>query len=557
MSDLLERGRAASDKLLESVESELRSQLSGLRIDLSRLDRQLAELNRRVAAQARSTGRGPQGGGQARDQAVPAKKAPAKKAAAKKAPAKKTRGQEGAGQEGGGQEGAGQEGGGQEGGGQEGAGQEVGGLSGSGRRCAAPLGSPPWLPDVGSTPSWSAAGWRPVADPGPGRHRRRSGPGGRRAGRQAGPPGARRASRSWSPGPGPRFVSRAGEKLDAALDRFGVDVAGPARARRRRLHRRLHRLRPATRGGRRWWRSTWATASSTSGWPTIPGSRCWSAPTCAASTRRRVGEPVDLVVADLSFISLRLGARCPARPCCVPTATWSRWSSRSSRRAARSCPRAGASSPTRPCGPTCSTEVLSALDERGATIMGLMASPITGSDGNVEFVLHARPGPAPRRGARLGPALDLVEPAVAEAEPPDRRGRPHRSHADVAVIGLVLHHDRAEAVRRGRARWPPGSTAAGHGVRLTDRRRGAGRPRGARRRRRGVRRRARPGRQPRRRRHHAAHRGPGGGPGRARARREPRPARLPDRGRARRSARGARAASWPATTPSRSACCWR
>ncbi len=27
-------------------------------------------------------------------------------------------------------------------------------------------------------------------------------------------------------GPGPRFVSRGGEKLDAALDRFGIDVAG-------------------------------------------------------------------------------------------------------------------------------------------------------------------------------------------------------------------------------------------------------------------------------------------------------------------------------------------
>ena len=27
-------------------------------------------------------------------------------------------------------------------------------------------------------------------------------------------------------GPGPRFVSRGGEKLDAALDRFGLDVTG-------------------------------------------------------------------------------------------------------------------------------------------------------------------------------------------------------------------------------------------------------------------------------------------------------------------------------------------
>ena len=62
-------------------------------------------------------------------------------------------------------------------------------------------------------------------------------------------------------------------------------------------------------------------------------------------------------------------------------------------------------------------EVIAAFGERGATIMGAMASPITGSDGNVEFLLHLAAsgdgalgspgvsGPAGagrRRGARRG-----------------------------------------------------------------------------------------------------------------------------------------------------------
>ena len=57
-------------------------------------------------------------------------------------------------------------------------------------------------------------------------------------------------------GPARRFVSRGGEKLRSALDRFGVDPARPRLPRRRRLHGRVHRLpaaggRGARRGRRR------------------------------------------------------------------------------------------------------------------------------------------------------------------------------------------------------------------------------------------------------------------------------------------------------------------
>jgi 23S rRNA (cytidine1920-2'-O)/16S rRNA (cytidine1409-2'-O)-methyltransferase len=57
-------------------------------------------------------------------------------------------------------------------------------------------------------------------------------------------------------------------------------------------------------------------------------------------------------------------------------------------------------------------EVMSALVGLEAAIMGVMASPLTGADGNVEFLLHARLG-AP--GAAAAPVDDLVTAAVDEA----------------------------------------------------------------------------------------------------------------------------------------------
>ena len=112
-------------------------------------------------------------------------------------------------------------------------------------------------------------------------------------------------------GPPSPFVGRGGRKLEAALDRFPIDVAGPARPRCRSVDRRLHRLPAPARGGPRLRR----------------GRRARAAPSCAAGAPSRHGpgahqradpdadgrcaaadpafEPCPLVVADLSFISLR------------------------------------------------------------------------------------------------------------------------------------------------------------------------------------------------------------------------------------------------------------
>ena len=100
--------------------------------------------------------------------------------------------------------------------------------------------------------------------------------------------------------------------------------------------------------------------------------------------------------------------------------------------------------------------------------MGAMASPITGTDGNVEFLLHvrlpaSRPlGPSHGDASRAAPDRSaMVDAAVAEAE----RCPPAPGASDVATVGLVLHHERVEAA------GPPGELTAwlvdaGHQVRL-------------------------------------------------------------------------------------------
>ena len=56
--------------------------------------------------------------------------------------------------------------------------------------------------------------------------------------------------------------------------------------------------------------------------------------------------------------------------------------------------------------------VASALDDAETGIMGVMASPLTGAAGNVEFLLHARKGAATGEDAGVG---RLLAAAVSEA----------------------------------------------------------------------------------------------------------------------------------------------
>jgi len=134
-----------------------------------------------------------------------------------------------------------------------------------------------------------------------------------------------------------------------------------------------------------------------------------------------IGEPVDVVVGDLSFISLRMVLE-PVFAVARPGAPFALLV-KPQFEAGRAEVARGRGIVTDPVvWRRVLGEVCAALDERGATIMGAMVSPLTGSDGNVEFVVVGRaPGsadPLSGRGPLRGEDLDLVlDAVVAEAAP--------------------------------------------------------------------------------------------------------------------------------------------
>jgi 23S rRNA (cytidine1920-2'-O)/16S rRNA (cytidine1409-2'-O)-methyltransferase len=212
--------------------------------------------------------------------------------------------------------------------------------------------------------------------------------------------------------PPARFVSRGGPKLDGALDRFGVDVAG-----RRALDA------GASTGGftdcllQRGARVV--VAVDVGHGQLHERVRADSRVVVFERTNVRhltvdeIGEPVDLVVADLSFISLRtvlpalLGLVRPASPLVLlvkPQFEAGRQATSKGRGVIRD-PEVWRQA---------LVEVIDACGEAGATIMGLMVSPVRGASGNVEFLLHARSPFAGGPAADPGAAVD-VEAVLAEA----------------------------------------------------------------------------------------------------------------------------------------------
>ena len=124
-----------------------------------------------------------------------------------------------------------------------------------------------------------------------------------------------------------------------------------------------------------------------------------------------LGPPVDAVVADLSFISLRTVA-----PALLPLARpgaeliWLVKPQFEAGKAEASRHKGVITDPI--VWERVLEEVLGALAGLGAANMGLMTSPLRGADGNVEFLLHAR---APGMGAPGVSTDRLVAAAVAEA----------------------------------------------------------------------------------------------------------------------------------------------
>ncbi len=131
-------------------------------------------------------------------------------------------------------------------------------------------------------------------------------------------------------------------------------------------------------------------------------------------------EPCPLVVADLSFISLRSVVPALTGPVSAPGADLVLLVKPQFEvgRVAASRGRGVIRDPALWLGAL--EGVASALHDAGTGIMGAMASPLTGSAGNVEFLVHARKG-MPGYGA--GEAAALFGAAVSEADghlPPAR-----------------------------------------------------------------------------------------------------------------------------------------
>jgi 23S rRNA (cytidine1920-2'-O)/16S rRNA (cytidine1409-2'-O)-methyltransferase len=189
-------------------------------------------------------------------------------------------------------------------------------------------------------------------------------------------------------GPGPRFVGRGGEKLEAALARFGIDVAD----------RRALDLGASTGGFTDCLLQRGATevVAVDVGYGQLH-ERLRGDPRVVVRERTNVralqpgavGPAPDLVVADLSFISLRtvlptvLDLVAPGADLVLLVKPQFEAGREEASRG-----RGVISDPQvwrRVLG-----EVAGALEQGGAAIMGAMASPLTGADGNVEFLVHAR-----------------------------------------------------------------------------------------------------------------------------------------------------------------------
>jgi 23S rRNA (cytidine1920-2'-O)/16S rRNA (cytidine1409-2'-O)-methyltransferase len=241
---------------------------------------------------------------------------------------------------------------------------------------------------------------------------------------------ADKASRQVAPdqpillrGPAPRFVSRGGLKLAGALERFAIDPDG----------RRVLDAGASTGGFTDCVLQHGAgeVIAVDVGYGQLhervagdPRVRVIDRTNIRALTLDAIGAPVDLVVADLSFISLTLVVEPLLRMC------------RSDADVivlVKPQFEAGKQEASRGKGVITSPEVwrrvllevIAAFVAGGATIMGLMVSPLTGADGNVEFLLHAV---APPDGAVAAAAVTttpdrsaavdaLVEAAIADARP--------------------------------------------------------------------------------------------------------------------------------------------
>jgi 23S rRNA (cytidine1920-2'-O)/16S rRNA (cytidine1409-2'-O)-methyltransferase len=193
-------------------------------------------------------------------------------------------------------------------------------------------------------------------------------------------------------GPRPRFVSRGGEKLDAALAHFGVDVSG---------------LRVLDAGASTGGFTDCCLQHGAGHVVALDVGHAQLHESIRRDDRVSVierynvrhlrnadiGGPVDLVVADLSFISLTtvlaalVGALGPGGELVLLVKPQFE---------------AGRAEVSKGRGVIhdeqvhirVRQEIDQALVEAGCVVLGWMTSPVTGASGNTEFLVHARPATA-------------------------------------------------------------------------------------------------------------------------------------------------------------------
>lgn len=190
-------------------------------------------------------------------------------------------------------------------------------------------------------------------------------------------------------GPPPRFVGRGGEKVDAALERFPIEVEG-----------RVALDAGASTGGftdALLQRGAHRVVAVDVGHGQLDA-RLRADPRVVVRERTNVrelsgpdsvGGAVDIVTADLSFISLRTvlpALLAVARPAADLVVLVKPQFEAGRQEAARA--KGVISDPA--VWRRVLEEVKGALVDHGAVIMGAMVSPLTGADGNVEFLLWAR-----------------------------------------------------------------------------------------------------------------------------------------------------------------------
>jgi len=206
--------------------------------------------------------------------------------------------------------------------------------------------------------------------------------------------------------PPARFVSRGGEKLTAALDAFAISVAG-----RRALDA------GASTGGFTdclLQRGVAAVAAVDVG----HGQLAWSVRTdprvtalertnVRALTAEQLDGPVDLAVADLSFISLTTVA--PALVACTTDDADLVLLCKPQFEAGRA--RVGKGGVVRDPRVHFAVlaEVVDALAERGIVVVDALRSPLRGADGNTEFFLHGRKDGLPVDSAVLAQIAEPME----------------------------------------------------------------------------------------------------------------------------------------------------